>query len=229
MAIQGLSVVIAARNEAACLPALLADLATASTLVREILVVDGESLDLTAEIAALAGARVMRRSAGRGGQLRDGVAASTGDWLLLLHGDVRLPPGWRQAVAGVIRGGDGAAWAFRLAIAGPHPALRLVESLVNLRCRWWGVPYGDQGLLLSRRSYERSGGIKPLPLMEDLEFALRLRRQVPIRCLDAEIKVNGRRWRRLGIWRTTWINHRLRQAWFRGVSPAELARRYYDA
>ena len=157
------------------------------------------------------------------------MAASSGGWLLLLHGDVRLPAEWQQAVRAAIRHGDDAAWAFRLGIRGAHPGLRLVEMLVNLRCRWWGVPYGDQGLLLSRKRYDRSGGLRSIPLMEDLEYALRLRRQVPIRSLPAPIMVSGRRWRRLGIWRTTWINHRLRQDWFRGASPADLARRYDEA
>ena len=99
--------------------------------------------------------------------------------------------------------------------------------LSTLRSRWFGLPYGDQGLLLSRGLYERSGGLAPLPLMEDLEFVLRLRRLAPIRMLPRPLQVDGRRWRRLGVWRTTWRNAALRRAWRRGVDPRHLAARYY--
>ncbi|NQW38202.1 MAG: glycosyltransferase, partial [Cyanobacteria bacterium] len=81
----GISVVIAARNEAARLPLLLADLATAPQLVAEVLVVDGASGDGTPRLAALAGARVLACSPGRGRQLALGVSRSSGAWLLLLH------------------------------------------------------------------------------------------------------------------------------------------------
>ena len=106
------------------------------------------------------------------------------------------------------------------------PCLRLVGALSTLRSRCLHLPYGDQGLLISRSLYERSGGLAALPLMEDLEFMLRLRRLAPIRLLSRPLRIDGRRWRRLGVWRTTWRNAQLRRAWRRGVDPALLAQRY---
>ncbi|KEF41374.1 MAG: glycosyltransferase [Cyanobium sp. CACIAM 14] len=222
-----LSVVIAARNEAAGLPALLADLAVAPDLVREVLVVDGGSHDGTPQLAALAGARVLHAGGGRGGQLAAGVARSAAPWLLLLHGDVRLPPDWSAPVAAAIAGGEACAWSFQLRIDGSDPALRLVELAVALRSRWRQLPYGDQGLLLTRRLHDAAGGIAPLPLMEDLDFVLRLRRRARIRGLRGALRVSGRRWQRLGVWQTVLANARLRRAWRRGTPPEELALRYY--
>ncbi len=222
-----LSVVIPVRNEAAGLPPLLADLHAAAALVREVLVVDGGSRDATRVVASLAGARVLGTAAGRGRQLAAGAAAATAPWLLLLHGDVRLPPQWSEAVSAALACGDGTAWAFPLAIEGADPGLRLVELAVALRTRWRSLPYGDQGLLLSRRLYDAAGGIAPLPLMEDLEFVQRLRRRAPIRCLAPAVRVNGRRWRELGVWGTVAANARLRRAWRRGVAPEQLAATYY--
>lgn len=224
-----LSVVIAARDEARGLPALLADLATAPELVREVLVVDGGSRDGTPRLAALAGARVLHDGSGRGGQLATGVARSVGTWLLLLHGDVRLPSGWARALAAAIAAGETSAWAFRLRIAGNDPALRLVELAVELRSRWCQLPYGDQGLLLARVLHDAAGGIAPLPLMEDLEFVQRLRRQARIGSLGLALRVNGRRWQQLGVWQTVLANARLRRAWRRGTPAAQLAERYYAA
>ena len=222
-----LSVVIAARDESQGLPALLADLAMAPELVREVLVVDGGSRDGTPRLAALAGAQVLHDGSGRGGQLATGVARSTGAWLLLLHGDVRLPPGWAQTLAVAIAAGETSAWAFRLRIAGDDPALRLVELAVELRSRWRQLPYGDQGLLLARRLHDAAGGIAPLPLMEDLEFVQRLRRRGRIGTLALALRVSGRRWQRLGVWQTVLANASLRRAWRRDTPATQLAERYY--
>jgi rSAM/selenodomain-associated transferase 2 len=222
------SVVIPVREEAARLPLLLADLAAGSgDLIREVWVVDGGSRDGSPQLACLAGARLLRADGGRGAQLRRGIAASEGTWLLLLHADVRLPAGWPQLLRQAMAAAPAGAWAFPLAIEAAGPGLRLVALLTNLRSRLAGLPYGDQGLLLSRALYDRSGGIEPLPLMEDLSLALRLRRLVRPRLLPRPLQVDGRRWRRLGLLRTAWINASLRRAWRRGVPAADLAARYY--
>ena len=223
-----LDVVIAIRNEARGLPPLLADLAAAPrALVRDVLVIDGGSGDGSPRLARLAGARVIPAEPGRGRQLVLGVAASGAPWLLLLHGDARLPPDWSALVGAAIGAGAGSAWAFRLAIAGSDPRLPLVAWAANGRSRWRQLPYGDQGLLLERSLYERAGGIAPLPLMEDLEFMQRLRRHGAIRLLAGALSVSDRRWRTLGVWRTTWLNARLRRRWRRGQDPRLLAAEYY--
>lgn len=220
-----LSVVVPVRNEAGRLPALLAALAAEPHLVAEVLVVDGGSADPSRCIAQLAGARLLRGASGRGAQLAAGVAAARGPWLLLLHGDVTLPATWASAVRrAMARGGD--AHFFELAIADAHPGLRLVELAVSLRSRCRQRPYGDQGLLLPAALLARCGGIQPLPLMEDLELVERLGRHCRLRSLGCPLLVDGRRWRRLGIWRTALANARLRRAWRAGASAAALARAY---
>jgi rSAM/selenodomain-associated transferase 2 len=223
-----ISVVIAARNEAPRLPALLADLAAAPELIAEVLVVDGVSADATRRVAALAGARVLVCPPGRGLQLAHGIACSTGPWLWLLHADARLEAGWRRAVAAAL-GLPEAAWFCHLLIEGAHPALRLVEWGVAWRSRWRQQPYGDQGLLLPRPLLDRAGGLAPLPLMEDLDLVQRLQRHTRLRPLQARLRVDGRRWRALGIGQTALVNARLRRAWRRGVPAELLAERYYGA
>ena len=229
-----LSVVVPVLNEAQRLPALLAQLQQASELVGEVLVVDGGSGDASRSIAALAGAKLLRQSGGRGRQLAAGVAAARGCWLLLLHGDCSLPRGWDLALRRAIQQGEslnpkpnGAqAYYFELAIGGRQPGLRLVELAVGLRSRWWQRPYGDQGLLLPAALLAAAGGVKPIPLMEDLDLVQRLRRHGRLVSLRLRLSVDGRRWRRLGIWGATLANARLRRAWRRGVDPEELAQRY---
>ncbi|MFM7548946.1 MAG: TIGR04283 family arsenosugar biosynthesis glycosyltransferase [Cyanobacteriota bacterium] len=221
-----LSVVVPVRNEAARLPVLLAALNAAAGLVAEVLVVDGGSSDGSGRVAQLAGARLLRQSGGRGAQIAAGVAAAAWHWLLLLNGDATLPRGWDRAVIEAMAQGSG-AWYFELAIAAPQPLLRLVERAVALRSRWRQLPYGDQGLLLPAALLARCGGVKPLPLMEDLDLAERLRQFTRLRSLGLPLRVDGRRWQRLGVWRTGRENGRLRRAWRRGANPELLARMYY--
>jgi len=228
-----LAVVIPVRNEAQRLPLLLADLARAPAgLVAERLVVDGGSDDGSGTVARLAGATVLPGPANRGRQLQLGVAASTAPWLLLLHGDARLPRGWAAAVQRALAAPP-AAWYFDLAVAGGGWPLRLLELAVGLRCRLRRLPYGDQGLLLPRALLQRAGGIRPLPLMEDLDLVQRLRPLAPLRSLGVPLRVDGRRWRRhgarLGVLRVAWRNARLRRAWRRGVGPEQLAALYYGS
>ena len=103
-----------------------------------------------------------------------------------------------------------------------------MEAGVALRSRWRQLPYGDQGLLLPRSLLHRAGGLLPLPLMEDLELVLRLRRHCQLRPLGAQLRVDGRRWQQLGVWQTALSNARLRREWRLGGNPQELANRYYQ-
>lgn len=222
-----LSVIVPVRNEAARLPALLAALQSAPELVAEVLVVDGGSGDASRAIAQLAGARLLELSGGRGAQIAAGVAAAGSPWLLLLHGDAQLPKGWARALARAMQRGQ-RAWYFELAICDPHPALRLVELAVALRSHLRQLPYGDQGLLLPAKLLARCGGVAPLPLMEDLDLIQRLRRHTQLRSLGLALQVDGRRWRRLGVWRTALVNARLRRAWRQGAPEQILAQMYYD-
>ena len=222
-----LAVVIPSFNEAERLPWLLADLAAGpADLIAELVVVDGGSRDGTAQLARLGGAQLLHCPAGRGLQLQRGVAATTAPWLLLLHADCRLQPGWAAALQRAITKSE-AAWAFDLRVEGNGLALRVLEHAVRLRSQLRQLPYGDQGLLLPRSLLQRAGGIPALPLMEDLVLVQRLQRLARIRRLGCPLRVNGRRWQRHGVLGTAWRNAQLRRAWRRGNSAEQLAQRYY--
>lgn len=239
MSSPALSVLIPALQEAGRLPLLLADLATAPTLVREVVVVDGGSRDATRDVVRLAGARLLVGGPGRGRQLRDGAERCSGTWLLVLHADARLLPDWSRSVERAMAAGTAdprrQLWCFPLRIVTdlerqrqPGPVFRCLGWLVGLRSRYRHRPYGDQGLLLPMALYRSVGGFRPLPLMEDLDLVERLTHGLRPRMLAPFLRVDGRRWLGLGLWRTAWTNAGLRRAWRRGVSSAVLAR-YYRA
>ena len=178
-----ISVVIPTYNAEATLGPTLAALvpAVVQGTVLEAILVDGGSTDDTCIIADAVGTRLIRTKLGRGTQLQAGAAAARGDWLLFLHADTMLQPGWaEEAEAFIERVTTGrraqAAAAFRFALDDDGIMPRLLESLVALRCFLFALPYGDQGLLISRQLYRELGGFRPMPLMEDVDLMRRLKR-----------------------------------------------------
>ena len=218
------SVVVPVLNGAAVLPQSLPPV-TAS--VREVIVVDGGSADGTASIAEGLGATVIRAPRGRGVQLAAGAAAANGEWLLFLHADTRLQPGWADAVRRFTGGeaNERRAACFRLRLDDRNPAARRVERLAGWRCRRFGLPYGDQGLLIHRAFYAALGGFRPVPLMEDVDLVRRIGRRNMV-MLAADALTSAARYRRDGYWARPARNLCLLSLYFLGVPPCWLARLY---
>lgn len=216
-----LSIVIPTLDAAPTLPGTLAALRTEA----EIVVSDGGSVDGTTEIARRLGARVIAGPRGRGTQIAAGVAAARFPWLLLLHADTRLGPDWREAAAVFQRGGTERAGYFRFALDSADPRARRLERAVAWRCRVLGLPYGDQGLLIHRDLLERVGGVRPVPLMEDVDLVRRLGRSRLV-ALDADALTSAARWEREGWYRRSARNLTCLALWWLGVPPHLIARVY---
>ncbi|HEX8222702.1 MAG TPA: TIGR04283 family arsenosugar biosynthesis glycosyltransferase [Allosphingosinicella sp.] len=214
-----LSVVIPALDAAATLGPCLASLRAAD----EIVVVDGGSTDGTPALAENGGARLVRSAPGRGVQLAAGAAAAKGGWLLFLHSDTLLAPGWREAADRHVAGRPGQAACFRFRLDAGEWQARLVEAGVALRVRLLGLPYGDQGLLLSRRLYDETGGYRPLPLMEDVDLVRRIGRIEP---LVVEALTSAERWQRDGWLRRSGRNLLCLACYRSGMSAERVARLY---
>ena len=225
----GLSVVIPTLEEASRLPLLLADLQRWPGDL-EVVVCDGGSRDQTRDVAQLAGATVLRSpTSGRGPQLRWGVDHSSHAWVLVLHADSRLPSTWHQKVGTVMDTPEAhlSAWFFNFTVdAEGRLMLWLLKRMVNLRSRWLQRPYGDQGLLIQRRLYERVGGYRPLALMEDLDLVERLSTITTVRSLNCALLTRGERWQKRSVLAQAWRNARLRWLWRQGRSTEQLLRVY---
>lgn len=216
-----MAVIIPALNAAATLPSTLAAIGTGVDVV----VVDGGSADATAAVAAAAGATVIAAPRGRGTQLAAGIAAVDSPWLLLLHADTRLGPGWRAAAAAHRRGAPNRAGYFRLALDSTRPAARRLERIVAWRCRVLALPYGDQGLLIPRALLGAVGGMRALPLMEDVDLVRRLGRH-RLAPLAATATTSAARYEHEGYVGRPARNLACLALWFLGVPPHIIARFY---
>jgi rSAM/selenodomain-associated transferase 2 len=216
-----LSVVMPVLDEAAMVGATLRALAPLRAGGHEVIVVDGGSEDATRETAAPLADRVLLASRGRARQMNAGAKSATGDALLFLHADSRLP---ERADALIFSALERRAWGrFDVRIEAAHPLLRVVGCAMNLRSRLTGVATGDQAIFVRRDAFP---GFPEIALMEDVAFSKRMKRQSPPACLRERVLTSGRRWERQGVLRTMLLMWRLRLGYFLGMDPDELARRY---
>jgi rSAM/selenodomain-associated transferase 2 len=223
---QKLSVIIPVLNEAAGIADALMALSPLRARGAEVIVVDGGSRDRTIVVARPLADRVIAAPRGRGAQINAGAASATGDVLLFLHADTRLPPDADRIVLDGLNASSRKWGRFDVRIAGRSPLLRLIAAFMNWRSRATGIVTGDHAMFATRAAFAAAGGFPDIPLMEDVELSRRLKRTGRPLCLSARVTTSGRRWDEDGALRTILLMWRLRFAHFLGAEPATLARRY---
>ncbi|MEC7289259.1 MAG: TIGR04283 family arsenosugar biosynthesis glycosyltransferase [Pseudomonadota bacterium] len=223
-----LSIIIPAYNAEDVLPLCLGGLMPGleTGLIREVILVDGGSEDQTRRIAEGSGATVVTAPAkGRAAQLRHGFDQARGDWLLFLHADTALSRDWAERAKSHIAERRDQAAAFTLAYRSDHPMAKVVARRANWRARRLGLPYGDQGLLISRKLYSEVGGYPDTPFLEDVKI-VRAIGKTRLALLSAEARTDAAKYERDGWRKRSWRNAFLVTRYFLGASPEKLAKSY---
>lgn len=228
-----ISVVIPTLNAESTLAATLGALVFAAIdgVVREVIVVDGGSRDGTVNIADMTGAEIIKASASRGGQLAIGASAARFPWLLFLHADTVLSPGWDDEAVAFVRDVESrrepdAAAAFRFRLNERGFKAKALEASVRARCAVLAMPYGDQGLLISRKLFDKIGGYRDLPIMEDVDLMRRLGRR-RIKFFETPAVTSAERYRRDGYLARS-VRNQLCLALFGAGLPASKIVRIYE-
>ena len=221
------SVIVPVLGEAGRINALVDNVRAAGYgLALEIIVVDGDPAGRTLRAIDRQGVIGLTAPRGRGSQQNAGAAVATGEYLLFLHADTRLPAGAFQAAAALLEQ-RAELGAFSLAIRSSHPLLRLIAAGATWRSRLFSLPYGDQALFLRRDIFEALDGFAAIPVMEDVELVRALKRAGGrIAVLPLRVTTSARRWRAEGVVRATLRNLALLFLYFLGVPPSRLTRHY---
>jgi rSAM/selenodomain-associated transferase 2 len=217
-----ISIIIPVYNEEAAIGGLLDNLGAQGAA--EVIVVDGGSLDRTAELASRR-ARLVRSEMGRAAQMNAGAAAASGETLLFLHADARLEEGSLNRIRRAMEDTAIVGGNFDIRYGGNDWAAGAFTRINRWR-RKWGIFYGDSGIFCRRSIFEKLGGYRLWPIMEDYDFARRLSKAGRLALLEWPIWVSDRRWRNAGLLRTLWSWFLIQGLYGLGVPPRLLARLY---
>ncbi|MBN4006705.1 TIGR04283 family arsenosugar biosynthesis glycosyltransferase [Nostoc sp. LPT] len=219
-----ISIIIPVINEAGNIKGAIAT--TQPSINIEVIVVDGGSKDNTVEIVQSLGVKVISSSPGRAVQMNAGAVAASGEILLFLHADSRLPTGFDEMIRTALQQPGIVAGAFKLRIDASLLSLRWVEWGVNVRSHFCQMPYGDQAIFVTKAVFQQIGGFPELPIMEDFELMRRLKAKGHITIISTPVVTSARRWLQKGVFKTTLLNQIVIIAYLLGVSP-ERIRRWY--
>jgi rSAM/selenodomain-associated transferase 2 len=192
----------------------------------EVIVVDGGSQDDTVAIAQSLGVKVISSPPGRAVQMNAGAALASGEILLFLHADTRLPVGFDEMIRAALQQPGVVAGAFALRINADLAGLRWVEKGVYWRSHFFQMPYGDQAIFMTKALFQEVRCFPELPIMEDFELMRRLKRNGKITTLPVVVITSGRRWLQRGVFQTTLINQVVIIAYLLGVAPVQLRKWY---
>ncbi len=220
------SIVVPVLNEASTLPSLLDHLHGIEGRI-EVIIADGGSSDDTPELAARhrSDPHVIHAPRGRAQQMNAGARAARGGAVIFLHADTRLPATAYAVLQGALGDPGVVGGNFELCFDGDDRFSRLLGRWYALQRRA-GIYYGDSAIWMRRTAFERLGGFRLLPIMEDYDLARRMARAGRSVCLPGPAVTSARRWQRLGLSRTiaSWVL--IRWLFVAGASPARLARLY---
>jgi len=188
----------------------------------EIIVVDGGSDDKTVITAHELGTKVIKSNRGRAIQQNMGAAASKGEVLLFLHADTLLPSDYPEIVFNTLAGNQTVIGAFKFKTDMNIPYMRFIELMVNLRSHCFSLPYGDQGLFMTKSFFESTGGFPLVPIAEDLFFVRNNFKKAPVKIAPGYAVTSARRWQKLGLFRTTVINFIIMLGCYLGIRPEKL-------
>ncbi|MBE9532047.1 MAG: TIGR04283 family arsenosugar biosynthesis glycosyltransferase [Proteobacteria bacterium] len=195
----------------------------------EIIVSDANSTDETRSIASELGACVVQSPPGRGEQMDYGASVSTGELLLFLHADSTLPELWHKDVLNTLKDPKVSAGAFTLSIDARGWRYRILEYFSKLRAKHLGLIYGDQAIFTTTESFDDVGGFEKLPLFEDVDYVMKLKRIGKVSLIDKKVITSPRRWEKDGLIRNTLRNWFLLSLFMLGFNTRGLYKRYYKS
>ena len=222
-----LSIVLPVFKEAEKINELIAHLRQQAHGDIEIIVVDGDDAGSTINEVTDLKAIKLTASRGRALQMNAGAMSAKGEIILFLHADTLLPRNAFTLIREALTKKGIVAGAFDLGFESKRRIFAITELYVALRTRLTRVPFGDQAIFIKRDYFERVGGYRDIPLMEDVELMTRIRRcGDSITIIPHKVRTSPRRYERDGVLYCTFRNLALQILYAWGVPPEQLMKWY---
>ena len=188
----------------------------------EIIVVDGGSNDSTVKLAERLDVTVIESPKGRSVQMNAGASASHGNNLLFLHADTIVPENYISLIFETLMDKRPVAGAFRFKTDMNNALMRSIEYAANLRSRFFKLPYGDQGIFISKEDFVKAGAYPDVPVAEDIFLIRRLKKFMKIKTAPENAVTSARRWEKHGFLKTTFVNVVIFLGCYLGIKPDKL-------
>lgn len=222
-----ISIVIPVLNESGFIEENLRRLQPLRQNGHEVIVVDGGSTDNTMKIASYYADRIIAHTRGRALQMNAGAAAASGDLFLFLHADTRLPALIDHLLQSIAVSNEEFWGFFQVRLSGKPVLFRIIEFFMNRRSRISKIGTGDQALFVTRNLFRQINGYDEIPLMEDIAFCRKLKKLSNPIIINMPVLTSSRKWEAQGVLSTVLLMWRLRLAYFLGVNPSLLVKKYY--
>lgn len=221
-----LSIIIPVYNEVEHIVSSLRQLQNYRLQGHEVIVVDGGSQDNTFDCAVGLVDKLLVSKPGRAMQMNIGAEQASGDVLVFLHADTKLPEKANSLIANALD--QGYQWGrFNVQLSGKHFLFRIIEAMMNWRSCVTGIATGDQVIFVRRAVFGQAGTYPEIKLMEDIELSKRLKRFGKPVCIKQRVTTSSRKWEKNGIVKTVLLMWQLRLLYFFGVSADKLFSLYY--
>ena len=162
---------------------------------------------------------------GRAARLNEAARGASGELLLFLHADSRLPADAYLSLVSAAADPGVVGGNFALCFAGDDRFSQVLTAIYALQRRL-GFYYGDSSVWVRRSVFEILGGYRELAIMDDYDFVRRLEAAGRTVCLPGPARTSDRRWRAMGVPRTLLAWWAIRWLFLAGVPPERLARLY---
>lgn len=163
----------------------------------------------------------VKSEVGRAQQMNAGAEKATGDYLWFVHLDSHFDANAFAHLHNSIQTFPQALHYFRLGWCAPSPSYMKLNALgANLRSRWFGTPFGDQGFCLAKTVFNEVGGYSTeAPYGEDHLLTWKIRqfgcalREVPATLWTSPRKYAEKGWVKLTcLYQWLWVKQAIPEA-----------------